>query len=194
MVSPVKSAVALLSVFLVFQARLCVGGINFSPALRTEDSEGVATTYLIFKNGGREISYTPPTGWTYSGSAESFTMYSAGLNPATAVIEALPAGGAWVFNETGFKRVVEECMTRAPKGSDHFRLVSREQSVLKIGGHDGMEATAGFSLYGRPMQMSLLVLNWGAQNLSVRLVCDRSEFTRMHDLLLASLINTWCER
>lgn len=71
------------SLVLAFIALLWVGSaradLQFTPKVSEYQFKGLKFKRLVFPNcGGKEVTYSPPTGWEYSGSAAKAYLAAAG--------------------------------------------------------------------------------------------------------------------
>src|SRR2546428_12603397 len=63
---------ALISLLFVGSAR---ADLQFRPRIAEYTLDGVKFKHLVFSDGsGKDITYSPPTGWDYSGSAGKLTL------------------------------------------------------------------------------------------------------------------------
>jgi hypothetical protein len=182
----------ILSVVLAACAATGVAGVNFIPIPRSTVSDGLTTNYVVFKNDGKEICYTPPKDWSYNGSPDGFSLRSNGINPAVVTMESIPLEKPVVFDEAQIKRLTEEVLASIPNGSGKATALSPARRPVNICGKDNVEIIITYSVYGRPMKMSVFFVNHTEELLRFKLISDKANFAGAHEQFSDSLA-TWSE-
>lgn len=176
-----------------------MGGNDLAPTTLVREIDNSKITLISFKIGdGLEqnkklVLYKPPTGWSFTGDGDGFTLISDGMNTAEVTFEKISPLESAAYNEEQQKTYQREVQGLVPEGSDNLAIVSQETNPSGIGGHPTTELIVSYSLFGRPLLMSVFYLNMGDSLLRIKLVCDKRDFIATHQTLHQSL-HSWTEK
>ncbi len=177
---------AAISLFLVAVAR---GDLQLVPKPVEYELDGVKLKQLAFSDGGaKEITYSPPRGWEYSGSANKLTLHPPNKPQAEATIYwiPLPEPAAATFDDQTVKKLVEETLGAAPSGSTNVRLVSQEKDPLMIERKGTFLVVVSYDLYGNSYTRSVMFLNRGKEQVRFQLLCRSGDFKELQKAFLGS--------
>ena len=177
---------ALTSLVLVVTAR---ADLQLTPRILQYEADGVKLEHLAFSDGGaKEITYSPPRGWDYSGSANQLILHPPNTSQAEAIIfkVKLPLSQPASFDDETVKRLVDEALASVPRGSTNVQLVTQEKNPLMIEHKETLLVTLTYTFYGQNYNRSILFLNRGKEQIRFQLTCARSDFRELHKAFLGS--------
>ena len=152
--------------------------------------DGVKFKQLSFSNEkGKEITYAPPKGWDYSGSATKLTLHP-GKSQAEATISKLSLPQEAAFDDPGMKKLAEEIVLSVPRGSTNVTLVSQEKNPLLINRRETFLVTVSYSFFGANYKRSVLFLNREKEQLRFDIVSQAKDFADLQRDFLGSQY-TW---
>jgi hypothetical protein len=120
---------ALASLLLVAAAR---ADLQLTPRTSQYEGDGVKFKQLAFSDGAKEITYSPPREWDYSGSANQLTLHPPNKSQAEATISKVSLPKLASFDDETLKKLVEEALASVPRGSTDAQLVLQEKNPLMI--------------------------------------------------------------
>src|SRR4029077_13994808 len=82
--------------------------LDLTPKLSHYELDGVEFKQLAFSDGSKIVTYAPPRGWDYSGSATRLTLRPPGKSKAEATIKKVALSQPASFDEGTAKRLVQE--------------------------------------------------------------------------------------
>ena len=165
--------------------------LQLTPRVTQYEADGVKSQLLAFPDGGdKKVTYTPPRGWEYAGSATKFTLRPPGKPQAEGVIEKISLGEPAVFDEQTTKKLVAEVLASAPGGSTNVTLVAQEKNLFMIGQKETFLVTISYNFYGQNYQRSTMFLNRGNEQLRFQFVSRAADFKALHMAFQASQL-TW---
>lgn len=161
--------------------------LQFTPRLSEYELDGVKLKQLAFADGdGKVITYTPPKGWQYSGSAAKFTLHPPNKRQAEGSISKVSLSQPAIFNEETMKKLTEEALAIAPKGSTNITLLSQEKNLLLIERKETFLVTISYTFYGENYQRSIMFLNRGNEQIRFQFVSRAEDFKDLQSAFLAS--------
>ncbi len=161
--------------------------LNFNPKISESDLDGAKLKQLAFSDGsGKEITYSPPHGWKYSGASDKLTLRPPDTLQAEATIYRVPRQQAAKFDEDAVKKLVEEALAAVPKGSTNVKLVSQEKNPLKIERKETLLLILTYDLYGHRYSRSILFLNRATEQIRFQLTCLQADFEALQKAFLGS--------
>lgn len=152
--------------------------------------DGVKFQQIAFADGVKVVTYQPPRGWEYSGSAMQLTLRPPKKPQAEATITRIPLVKPGSFDEESWKKLVEEAVAQIPKGSENISVVSQEKNPLMIQRKETFLVTLSYTAYGQQYGRSILFLNRGNEQIRSQLTCREADFKELHRAFLASQY-TW---
>jgi hypothetical protein len=175
---------ALGSLFLVCAAR---ADLHLTPRISQYEGDGVKVMHLSFSDGGaKEITYSPPRGWDYSGSANQLTLHPPHKSQAEATIFKVPLSQPGNFDDATVRKLADEALASVPKGATNAQLISREKNPLMIEQKETLLLTLTYNFDGQSYNRSILFLNRGKEQIRFLLTCRQADFTELHKAFLGS--------
>jgi hypothetical protein len=165
--------------------------LQLTPKIFPYEADGVKIQLLAFSDGGgKEITYSPPRGWEYSGSATKFTLRPPGKPQAEGTIVRISLNHPVVFDDETTKKLAAEALTSAPGGSTKVTLVSQEKNPFLIAQKETLLVVISYNFYGQDYQRSTMFLNRGNEQLRFQFVSRAADFKNLQMAFQASQL-TW---
>jgi hypothetical protein len=166
------------------------GDLMLTPRIVAIEKEGGSSKHFAFSDGAETITYQPPRGWDYSGSATELTLRPPNKAPAKATITRIPLLHPGSFDDDCEKELVDEAIALLPQGSEEVSVLSQEKNLMMIQGKETFLIVLSYTYYGDRYSRSILLLNRRDEQLRFQLTCRESDFTELHRAFFASH-GTW---
>lgn len=175
---------------------LCIGflfvasahaDLQFVPRTAEYELDGIKFKQLAFSGGGeKDVTYSPPTGWGYSGTATQLTLHPPNNAQAAATIFKVPLSEPGGFDDTATKKLIGEALSSVPSGSTNVQLISQEKNPVKIDGKETFLITLTFRLRSEDYSRSILFLNRPHDQVRFQLTCLQADFSQLQRAFLGS--------
>lgn len=164
---------------IILLASSAYADLDLTPREEEYQLDGTKQRQLVFADGGRRVTYTPPRNWQYSGGGNRFVLRpSSELSAeATTTVNKLPR--AEVFDDTTTKRLCDEVLASVPSGATKVTLVSQQMNPLRIEGKQTFLVIINYDLYGGPYTRSAMFLNRQNEQVRFQLTCYRNSFQKL---------------
>jgi hypothetical protein len=172
--------------FFTFSCSIARAELQLVPEFYEYDLDGARVRAVAFADGMRRVVYTPPRGWTYSGSAAEFTMRPPGIQRGEASISRHPAQSGQNFDEENIKHLTKETMASMPNDARNITLLSVDRDPVTIGGKETLLLVFEYDLRGEKISRSILYLNRGPEQLRFQLVCPKTNFPALQQAFIGS--------
>jgi hypothetical protein len=164
---------------------LCLSGVAraellFNPQTGIYELDGFKFERLVVYDGSHKITYSPPTGWHYSGQDDRLKLWPPQTTEAEAVITRRKMAEVTPFDEAGIKRLTDDVIAALPPDSRQVNIVSQVKDPVIIE-HKGtylcvVEYEKSSILWSR----SVLFLNRSAtEQLQFQLTSRRVDFAKL---------------
>jgi hypothetical protein len=174
----------LASCFMIGSAR---AELQLNPSVSEFTLDGAKLSHLVFSDGsGKDIFYSPPRGWKYSGSGSKLTLQPANKQKAEATITRMALPQPTEFDDETTKRLTEEALVSVPKGCANAQIVSQEKSPLRINRKETLLVIVSYDLYGETFSRSILFMNRPGEQLRFQLTCLQADFSELQKAFLGS--------
>lgn len=167
------------SAVLISLASFAYADLNLTPRVEEYQLDGVKLRQLVFTDGDRRVTYTPPRKWDYSGGGNRLALRPASAPTAEATITVGKLSQAGVFDEATTKRLSDEVLASVPNGSTHVALVSQQMNPLLIERKETFLVVINYDYYGNPYARSVMFLNRQNEQLRFQLTCFRNSFREL---------------
>lgn len=165
--------------------------LQLTPKISRYEADGVKIELLAFSDGGgQEITYSPPRGWEYSGSATKFTLRPPGKPQAEGTIVRTSVSEPAAFDDPTMKKLAAEVLASVPGGSTNVTLVSQAKNPLLIAQKETFLVTISYTFYGQNYQRSMMFLNRGNEQVRFQFVSRAADFKNLQMAFQASQV-TW---
>ena len=163
--------------------------IDFTPRPSVYLAEGMKMADLKFRDGAREIAYTPPANWKYEGDPSKLLLIPSNMVQAEASIEKAPTPVTAVFDAEGMKQLTGRVLASLPQGSQKVTIVSEEKDPLRINGKETFGVTISSVFFGQAVTTSVVFCNRGKEQLEFKLFCHSADFPELSRLFRGSLFS-----
>ena len=160
--------------------------LDLTPKLSEYELDGVKFKQLAFSDGSKIVTYAPPRGWDYSGSATQLTLRPSGKSQAEATIKKVALSQPASFDQGTVKKLVQEVIASVPPGSTDIQLISQEKNPLIIERKETFLVTLSYNLHGAAYNRSILFLNRGREQIQFQVSCRRADFRALQAAFLDS--------
>src|SRR6476619_6501673 len=160
--------------------------LDLTPKSSQYELDGVTFKQLAFSDGSKTVTYAPPRGWVYSGSAAQLTLEPPGKDQAEAKISKVTLPQPASFDEETVKKLVQEVTASVPYGTTNIQLVSQEKNPLMIERKETFLVILSYNLYGGAYNRSILFLNRGTEQIQFQLGCPQADFRKLQTAFLDS--------
>jgi hypothetical protein len=160
--------------------------LDLTPQLSEYELDGVKFKQLAFSDGSKIVTYAPPRGWDYSGSATQLTLRPPGKSQAEAKITKVALSQPASFDVETVNKLVQKAIASVPPGSTNIQLVSQEKNPLMIERKETFLVTLSYSSYGNAYNRSILLLNRGTEQIQFQLDCRQADFRELQSAFLDS--------
>jgi hypothetical protein len=151
--------------------------LQFTPKIAQYELDGVKFKHLAFSDGGgKDITYSPPDGWDYSGSATKLTLRPPNKPHAEAIVTKIALAQSGVFDAESMKNLAAEALASVAQGSTSVALISQEKNPLMIEGKETFLITLAYILHGDKYARSILFLNRGSEQVRCQLTSLEADF------------------
>jgi hypothetical protein len=165
--------------------------LQFTPKVVDYELDGMKFKQLAFSDGSnKEITYAPPTGWDYSGSATKLTLHPRKKLQAEGTISGVSLSQPATFDEATITKLTVEMLASAPPGSTDVKIVSQEKNPLFIDRKETFIVTISYACYGEKYQRSMMFLNRGNEQVRFQFVSRAADFEDLQRAFLGSQF-TW---
>jgi len=151
--------------------------LQLIPKIAESWVDGAKIKFLAFSDGGgKDITYGPPAGWEYSGSATSFTLHPPGKPQAEGTIVRINLSQPAVFDDETMKKLTAEVLASVPGRSTNVTLVSQEKNPVLIERKETFLVIVAYTFYGENYQRSMMFLNRGNEQVRFQFVSRTADF------------------
>jgi hypothetical protein len=151
--------------------------LQLSPKVSESWADGAQIKFLVFSDGsGKDVTYSPPAGWEYSGSSARFTLRPPNKRQADGTIARVSLNQPAVFDYETMKKLAAEVLASVPRGSTNVTLVSQEKNPLLIGRKETFLVIVSYTFYGENYQRSMMFLNRGNEQVRFQFVSRAADF------------------
>jgi hypothetical protein len=171
MVNAVKVSVILISL-----ASFAYADLNLTPRTQEYELEGVKMRQLVFADGERHVTYSPPKKWEFSGGANRLVLHPAFGGSAEAVITVTKSSRAEEFDEANMKHLSDDVLASAPRDATNVTLVSQQLNPVLIDRKPTFLVVISYDYYGRAYQRSVMFLNRQSEQVQFQLTAYRNDF------------------
>jgi hypothetical protein len=160
--------------------------LDLTPKPSQYEVDGVTFKQLAFSDGSKTVTYTPPRGWDYSGSATQLILQPPNKGQAEGKITKVTLSQPASFDEATVKKLVQEMTTSVPDGSTDVQLVSQEKNPLMIERKETFLVILNYNLSGSLYSRSILFLNRGKEQMRFQLTSKQADFKELQKAFLGS--------
>jgi hypothetical protein len=174
MVNAIRISAALIST-----AGLAYADLDLAPRQQEYELEGVKLHQLVFTDGEKNVTYSPPRNWECSGNRNRFVLHPATQSGAEGEITATKSASVENFDQATIKRLTDEVLASVPQGATNVGLVSQQLNPLLIDRKETFLVVISYDYYGQPYQRSVMFLNRKNEQIRFQLTCYRNVFREL---------------
>lgn len=148
--------------------------------------DGVKFKQLAFSDGDKTVTYRPPRGWEYSGSANQLTFHPPAKAQAEATITKMPLVPPSALDDENLKKIIEDQVAQLSKQAQNVSIVSQEKNPVMIDRKETFLLVLVYDQYGRRYNRSILFLNRDHDQIRFQLTCLEVDFKDLQKAFFAS--------
>jgi hypothetical protein len=162
----------------LFLASSARADLQLTPKLEEYDLDGVKLKHLVFSDEGKQVTYTPPRGWQYSGTADHLVLHPESGSAVEAVISRVKLPQAEVFTDAAMQRLSEEVVSSVESAASHVTVVSQQKNPLLLENKETFLVIISYDSYSGPYLRSVLFLNRKGEQLRFQLTAPQWNFSQ----------------
>ncbi len=177
-----------LAALLLLAAASAAPALDFHPLVVEAQGEGGKYTYIEFRDEGKAVTYMPPRGWKFHGRDLKLCLVVPDCTGVEIDLGLIAMDEPVDGKGTNFLLMLEKfARASLPEAATKVELLGAEYNPLIIDGHQTVEVTFRYVIFGRPIKVSLLYLARKSELLCFRVVAPPAEFDRLHQTFRLSL-------
>jgi hypothetical protein len=153
--------------------------LKLTPTVADYDLDGATLHQLVFPDGERRITYTPPKGWDYAGSSNRLLLHPPQALAAEAQISLIKLTKPKTFDEATMQGLSEEALALVPNKATNVSIVSQQKNILMIERKETFSLIIKYDFYGQPYLRSVMFLNRKNEQLRFELKCPSYLFPEL---------------
>jgi hypothetical protein len=132
--------------------------IDLTPVDSFYEVEGIRVPNVTFRDGAKDITYTPPPRWVLCGLRKSITLTPPNTVQAGAIVRAIAAKNAPLATPENLKAYADLALELVPREAANVEVVETIICPLRISGRPLVEATLNYVFFGQQFRMNVLFL------------------------------------
>ena len=184
MVHAITSAVTLL-----FLSAIACAEVDFSPRESFYLAEATKVPNVAFRDGNKDITYTPPGSWILSGGGRKLTLTPPNTGQAEAVMQTTPVTEALPATEASFKAYTEIALRLISHEASKVTVADPAIAAVRVSGHDLVEITVTYALYGQQFTTNILFLPHGKEQIMFQMTARTADYGTLGKAFRASLFS-----
>ena len=164
--------------------------VHFNFQTSEYDLDGIKMHQLVFADGIKQITYTPPRGWQYFGDPDRLRLTPPVGQPGDGQVTRAKLPAPQLFDEATMKRLTDEVVAGLPGSATRATVVSQEKNPLQIERKETFLVIVNFELYGMPQTRSVMFLNRDTEQIRFQFTSPQPSFAKLQKQFLASQF-TW---
>ncbi|MGZ5552082.1 MAG: hypothetical protein ACXWHF_00435 [Chthoniobacterales bacterium] len=149
--------------------------LQLVPTLTEYELDGVKLKQAVFPDGDTQVSYTPPSGWSYSGSKNVLVLHPPDYLKAEAKIKVAKLPEVERFDEVTIKRLSEELVASLPNGATRV-TVTQQTNPLLIERKETCLFVISYDFNMESYVRSVMLLNRKDEQVRFELICLKPDF------------------
>jgi hypothetical protein len=152
------------------------------------EAEDIRVPNVSFRNGDKDVAFSPPHGWTLSGGGQKLTLTPRDKIQAGATItvlatrEASPAATA-----ENLKHYTKIASGLLPREASKIEVMEAAVCPLRISGRFMVEVTMAYVFFGQPFRMNVLFMPREKEELRFQIVARTSDYADLFQAFRSSL-------
>jgi hypothetical protein len=164
-----------------------LGQIDLTPTASIRKLDGAEFAEVLFRDGARQISYDPPTGWTYNGNSTRLDLRPPNNDgQASVTVSSLPTSA--ISKEDRNNQLRDAVRKFIPPGAELVQFAP-EEMPLQIDGRDTVEENVTYTIGGQRYHLNVVFLDVDNTRLAFRLQGLESSFDEVKKVFRRSLFS-----
>jgi hypothetical protein len=154
--------------------------LDLTPSVVLKSVDGVKVSYVTFHDNDKVITYTPPHGWTLSGSHGGASLSIPDHSQARVTIQSAPRLRVPSFDDKAAKFIHDNPgVLQLPRGAKNIMLTALTPNPLVIDGHNTLDVQVTYSFFGQSCAKSILLVDRKGAEVSFVVDCLAPEFSNL---------------
>lgn len=149
--------------------------------------EGIRFPNVTFRDGAKNVTYSPPHGWKLSGGGARLSIEPPDIIQSGATIQVLPAKESLPLTEKELKVYGERAVSLVPRDAAKVEVVEAVVSALRICGKPLAEVTVTYAFFGQTFKMNVLFLPRAEEEVCFKLIARAADFDALQKAFRTSL-------
>ena len=176
-----------LTALLLLAATSAAWALDFRPVVMEGRGEGGKYAYLQFRDAGRAVTYMPPRLWKFHGREGQLCLTVPGITGAEIDIGVQVMREPMLVEAAGLRAYEELARQALPTEAVKVELNAVTFNPLVLDGHQTVEVTFTYVIFGGPLKVSFLYAAREKELLCCRVVARPEDFDRLHQAFALSL-------
>lgn len=161
--------------------------INLTPDYSFRELEGCKFPQLVFRDGGKKITYEAPKEWrTAPQDPRTLSLLPPGKDMVSAKIKFIAIPGPLVLDEAQLKHFKDTASQLLPQESKIIGEPTVTPNPLVLDDHATCEMEIQFVLHAQRLRMSVLFVDLGGAQLRFSLISRARDFEELHKVFQES--------
>ena len=158
-----------------------------NPQTGIYEQDGFKFQRIVVYDGPQRITYSPPTGWHYSGDDNQLKLWPPQTAEAEALITRWKMAEVPPFDDEGIKRLTDEVVASVPQGARQVKVISQVKDPVIIEHKSTFLCVVEYEKSGALWGRSVLFLNRSeTEQLQFQLTSKRVDFEKLEKAFEAS--------
>lgn len=164
--------------------------IDLTPKDTFYEVEGIRVPNVTFRNGAKDITYSPPAGWVLSGGGQKLSLTPKDKVQAGATIQVIPSREpAPAATEENIKIYTEIATKMLPSGASKAEVVEAIICPMQLSQRPLVELTLGYVFFGQPFRMNVLFLPREKEEVRFQFSARAADYAALLRVFRASLFS-----
>ncbi len=162
--------------------------LDLTPTESFYEVEGIRVPNVSFRNGPKNVAYSPPGDWTLSGGGRKLALSPPEAVQAGATIETEPAPMALPpASPENIKAYRDLAVSLVPREGSKVEILEAIICPMQISGKPMIEVTLSYTFFGQPFRMNVLFMPREKEQLRFRLVARATDYPPLFKAFRSSL-------
>jgi hypothetical protein len=181
-------AIAVAAALVLLAAASARAQIDLTPTESFYEVEGIRVPNVSFRNGAKNITYTPPANWILSGGGKKLTLTPRDSVQAGATMETAAAREPWPdATEENIKTYSDLAASLVPREATKVEVVEAIVCPMRISGKAMVEATLTYSFFGQQFRMNVIFMPRGKEQLRFQFIARAADYPPLFKAFRSSL-------
>ena len=168
-------------------ASVAHAAVDFTPTTVTREFDGIQQTYIVFRDGQKEISYYPQAKWRLNDSGPKLTLVPEAVPNADAQVEVKSVLNPAPIGQPAVQQYVASAQQTVPRMAKNVAVIGSEINPLRICGYDTIAVDLQYEAFGATFQSRILYLNRDREQWTFRFTATAGTFDQTFEPFRSSL-------